>query len=95
MRTVRVFIIGATMLGCTVIGIAQNSEQMPPTVPTQRTLAPADAEKEQAELAESIKELQELKAQNQEILKDQQAALETLEQLEKDAEQLRIFSKRG
>jgi Tfp pilus assembly protein PilN len=95
----RVFIIGAAMLACTVIGIAQTSEPTPPlTIPTQPTPAPADAAKEQAEQAElaaDIKELQELKAQNNEILKDQQAALDALEQLEKDADQLRIYSKRG
>jgi Tfp pilus assembly protein PilN len=95
----RVFIIGAAMLACTVIGIAQTSEPTPPlTIPTQPTPAPADAAKEQAEQAElaaDIKELQELKAQNNEILKDQQAALDVLEQLEKDADQLRIYSKRG
>jgi Tfp pilus assembly protein PilN len=99
MRTMRVFIIGAAILACTVIGIAQTSESTPPlTIPTQPTPAPADAAKEQAEQAElaaDIKELQELKAQNNEILKDQQAALDVLEQLEKDADQLRIYSKRG
>ena len=101
MRTMRVFIIGAAMLACTVIGIAQTSEPTPPVIPTQPTPAPADAAKEQAEQAEQaelaadIKELQELKAQNNEILKDQQAALDVLEQLEKDADQLRIYSKRG
>jgi len=99
MRTMRVFIIGAAMLACTVIGIAQTSEPTPPlTIPTQPTPAPAHAAKEQAEQAElaaDIKELQELKAQNNEILKDQQAALDVLEQLEKDADQLRIYSKRG
>jgi flagellar biosynthesis/type III secretory pathway chaperone len=99
MRTMRVFIIGAAMLACTVIGIAQTSEPTPPlTIPTQPTPAPADAAKEQAEQAElaaDIKELQELNAQNNEILKDQQAALDVLEQLEKDADQLRIYSKRG
>ena len=99
MRTMRVFIIGAAILACTVIAIAQTSEPTPPlTIPTQPTPAPADAAKEQAEQAElaaDIKELQELKAQNNEILKDQQAALDVLEQLEKDADQLRIYSKRG
>jgi Tfp pilus assembly protein PilN len=99
MRTMRVFIIGAAMLACTLIGIAQTSEPTPPlTIQTQPTSAPADAAKEQAEQAElaaDIKELQELKAQNTEILKDQQAALDVLEQLEKDADQLRIYSKRG
>jgi Tfp pilus assembly protein PilN len=94
----RVFIIGAAMLACTVIGIAQTSEPTPLVIPTQPTPAPADAAKEQAEQAElaaDIKELQELKAQNSEILKDQQVALDVLEQLEKDADQLRIYSKRG
>ena len=98
MRTMRVFIIGAAMLVCTVIGIAQTSEPTPLVIPTQPTPAPADAAKEQAEQAElaaDIKELQELKAQNNEILKDQQVALDVLEQLEKDADQLRIYSKRG
>jgi Tfp pilus assembly protein PilN len=98
MRTMRVFIIGAAMLACTVIGIAQTSEPTPLVIPTQPTPAPADAAKEQAEQAElaaDIKELQELKAQNNEILKDQQVALDVLEQLEKDADQLRIYSKRG
>ena len=98
MRTMRVFIIGAAMLACTVIGIAQTSEPTPLVIPTQPTPAPADAAKEQAEQAElaaDIKELQELKAQNSEILKDQQVALDVLEQLEKDADQLRIYSKRG
>jgi hypothetical protein len=95
MRTVRLFIIGAAMLTCTVIGIAQTSEPTPLTIPAQPTPAPADAVPEPAELAANIKELQELKAQNEEILKQQQAALDTLEQLEKDAEQLRIYSKRG
>jgi hypothetical protein len=93
MRTMRVFIISAAILACTVIGIAQTSEPTPLIMPTQP--APADAAKEQAELAADIKELQELKAQNNEILKDQQAALDVLEQLEKDADQLRIYSKRG
>ena len=95
MRTMRVFIIGAAMLACTVIGIAQTSEPTPLVIPTQPTTAPADAAKEQAELAANIKELQELKAQNEEILKQQQAALDTLDELQKDAEQLRIYSKRG
>ena len=101
MRTMRVFIIGAAMLACTMIGIAQTSEPTPLVIPTQPTPAPADAAREQAEQAEQaelaadIKELQELKAQNNEILKDQQVALDVLEQLEKDADQLRIYSKRG
>jgi hypothetical protein len=39
--------------------------------------------------------LQELKTKNEETLKKQQAALEALDQLQKDADQIRIFTKRG
>ena len=68
----------------------------PSLLPLRQDAAKEQAEQaEQAELAADIKELQELKAQNNEILKDQQAALDVLEQLEKDADQLRIYSKRG
>ena len=48
-----------------------------------------------AEMAANIKQLQELKAQNDEILKEQQAALDALEELQKQAEQIHIYSKRG
>jgi hypothetical protein len=95
MRTMRLFMIGAAMLACAVIGIAQTSEPTPLTLSAQPNPPAAEAAKEQAELAANIKELQELKAQNEEILKQQQAALDTLDQLEKDAEQIRIYSKRG
>jgi len=87
--------IGAAMLACAVIGIAQTSEPTPLTLPAQPTRAAANAAKEQEELAANILDLEELKAQNEEILKQQQAALDTLDQLERDAEQIRIFSKRG
>jgi hypothetical protein len=97
MRTLRVFIIGAAMLACTMIGIAQTSEPTPLTLSAEPTPVPAAAEaaKEQAEMAANIKELEQIKAQNDEILKQQQAALDTLEQLEKEAEQIKIYSKRG
>ena len=107
MQMLRIYIIGAVMLGGaiigvaqtsepTVIGVPQTSEPIPaptPTAPT--TAAGAEAVKEQEEMAASIKELQELKARNDELLKEQQATLDQLDQLQRDAEQLRIFSKRG
>jgi hypothetical protein len=43
----------------------------------------------------AIKILQELKAANEETLKKQQAVLEQLDELQKAAEQLKIFGKRG
>jgi hypothetical protein len=94
MQTLRIFAIGAAMLACAVIGVAQTAEPTPVSLQAA-TPAPAEEAKQQAEMAENIKQLQELKAQNDEILKQQQAALDTLDELQKDAEQIRIYSKRG
>jgi len=94
MQTLRIFIISAAMLASAVIGVGQTAE---PTPVTLQAATPASAEdaKQQAEMAENIKQLQELKAQNDEILKQQQAALDALDELQKEADQIRIYSKRG
>ena len=94
MRTLRIFAISAAMLVCPVIGVAQTAEPTPVT-PQAATSAPAEDAKQQAEMADNIKQLQELKAQNDEILKQQQAALDALDELQKEADQMRIYSKRG
>ncbi len=94
MQTLRIFIISLAMLACAVLGVAQTIQPTP--VPLHAAApAPAEDAKQQAETAENIKQLQELKAQNDEILKQQQAALEALDEMQKEAEQLRIYSKRG
>jgi hypothetical protein len=46
-------------------------------------------------LQAAITALQHVKAANEETLKKQQATLQQLDQLQKDAEQLKIFAKRG
>ncbi len=46
-------------------------------------------------LQEAIKMLEGMKAANEETLKKQEATLLQLDELEKAAEQLKIFSKRG
>jgi len=94
MQTLRIFIISAAMLACAVLGVAQTAEPTPVTLQAV-ALAPAGDAKQQAEMAENIKQIQELKAQNDEILKQQQAALDALDELQKEADQIRIFSKRG
>jgi len=94
MQTLRIFIISLAMLACAVLGVAQTIQPTP--VPLHAAPpAPAEDAKQQAETAENIKQLQELKAQNDQILKQQQAALEALDEMQKEAEQLRIYSKRG
>ena len=107
-QTLRILIISAIMSVCAIIGVAQTAEPSPVTVPSPisapppvtlppQPTAPPPTEnaQEQAELVANIKQLQELKAQNDEILKEQQAALDALEELQKQAEQIRIYSKRG
>jgi hypothetical protein len=59
----------------------------PATVP----VIPTDTES----LPASIKLLQELKTSNEEILKKQEAALQQLEELQKAADEIKIFSKRS
>lgn len=94
MQRVRIFIITAAILAGAVIGVAQTLEPTPVTMPPAMPAVVPDA-KEEAAMAENIKQLQELKAQNDEILKQQQAALDALDELQKEADQIRIYSKRG
>jgi hypothetical protein len=94
MQTVRIFIITAVMLAGAIIGLAQTLQPTP--IPMQAAAPALVADPKQlAEMAENIKQLQELKAQNDELLKQQQAALEALDDLQKEADQIRIYSKRG
>jgi hypothetical protein len=46
-------------------------------------------------LQATLKMLQQMKATNEETLKKQEAALQQLDEIQKAAEQLKIFSKRG
>jgi hypothetical protein len=48
-----------------------------------------------ASLQATLKMLQEMKATNAETLKRQEAALQQLDEIQKAAEQLKIFGKRG
>jgi hypothetical protein len=46
-------------------------------------------------LKAALKTLQEMKAANEEMLRKQEATLQQLDDIQKAAEQLKIFSKRG
>ena len=63
----------------------------PGAPPRVAQTAPAAAESS----ASTLKLLQELKAANDAILAKQAATLQQLEELEKAAEQIKIYSKRG
>jgi hypothetical protein len=70
--------------------IVQPANQAVPAQTTKAQAAPDDSD-----MLAAIKSLEEMKAANEEILKKQQATLDALDQLQKDADQLRIYAKRG
>ena len=63
----------------------------PATAPARAPVAPESTQALQG----ALKELQELKAANAETLRKQAATLAQLDELEKTAEQIKIWSKRG
>jgi uroporphyrinogen-III decarboxylase len=61
-----------------------------PVTTSSRTVQPQDS----GSLSATLKLLQEMKAANEEILKKQKAVLQQLDELQKGADQIKIFSKR-
>lgn len=78
---------------------AQSSKQVviqAMTTPGQQAASAAVAAAPAVDNSPSvIKALQEMKAANDQILQKQAAALQQLEDMEKAAEQIKIYSKRG
>jgi len=89
----------AALFLATVLTLQSASAQIaaPVVVPAAAPAAAAVSTAPAASLESNMNESQliELKTVNEEILKRQQATLEALDQIISDAEQLRIFSKRG
>ncbi|MEY2491884.1 MAG: hypothetical protein QOH24_835 [Verrucomicrobiota bacterium] len=105
MRISRFLVLGSATVFAAFGAIAQSP---PPTgsaaplivVPAADSALPVSAATTQKtpgepDLTAEIELLKQLKAKNDETLKKQQATLEALDQLQKDADQIRIFSKRG
>jgi hypothetical protein len=67
-----------------------------PAVTPAVTLAHAPTEPENSvSIQAALKLLQEMKAANEETLRKQAATLEQLDELEKAADQIKVFTKRG
>ena len=88
-----------TALFCAVIAVATNAQSPAPVVvraATEMTPAPKTAVASTDDsTGAAIKALEELKAANAETLKKQEATLSQLDELQKAADQLKIFAKRG
>jgi hypothetical protein len=66
-----------------------------PVAATSTSSKPAVAGADTQSIPAAIKILEQLKAGNAEVLAKQKAALEKLDELQNEADQLRIFAKRG
>jgi hypothetical protein len=74
---------------------AQSPTPIVARIGTQTVAVSATAVKNGDSTQALMKSLHEMKAANEQILKKQQATLETLDELQKAADQIKIFSKRG
>jgi hypothetical protein len=79
------------------IGVAQTPIPVvvPAMTPATTTQAPVTAAVTTASTQTTLKALQAMKAANDEILKQQAATLQKLDEMEKAAQEIRIYSKRG
>jgi len=84
-----------------IASVSVSSAQTPAPIvvqavnPTATTKSAATAGVTTASTETTLKALQAIKAANEEILKAQAATLEKLDEMEKAANELRIYSKRG
>ena len=95
MRTLFLFILSAAML----ISLADAQSPMPVVVPAMTPAATSQSATTAATTTTStqtvLKTLQAMKAANDEILKQQAATLEKLDEIEKAAQEIRIYTKRS
>lgn len=79
------------------IGAAQTPMPVivPAMTPATTAQSPVTAAVTTASMQTTLKALQAIKAANDEILKQQAATLQKLEEMEKTAQEIRIYTKRG
>jgi len=91
-------VIFSVLAAALVISTSSAQTPMPIVVPAMTPTTaqgPAAAAVTTAATQTTLKALQAIKAANDEILKQQTATLEKLDELEKAANEIRIYSKRG
>jgi hypothetical protein len=71
--------------------IVQPANSVPATAPAAAPVAASAA----SDLKATLQDLQAMQTQNEATIKKQEAALATLDELQKAVEELKVFSKRG
>jgi hypothetical protein len=94
MRLLFVSLIATAMLGSSALAQTPIPIVVPAMTPV-KTQSPVTAAVTTAATETSLKALEAIKAANDELLKQQTATLEKLDEIEKAANELRIYSKRG
>ena len=94
----RTFILSIIACALALSGINAQSQTpivVPAMTPATTKQTPVTAAVATAATQTTLKALQAMKAANDEILKQQKATLEKLDEIEKAANELRIYTKRG
>ena len=96
----KIFPLGAVALALGMLPLITSRAQSPAPVIIQAATpappsAPAPAPSAQPDSKAILQLLQEMQATNAATIKKQEAALESLDVLQKAAEEIKIFSKRG
>ena len=95
MRSLILSTIAAGFMVFTAAGQTPMPIVVPAMTPAKTTQSPVTAAVTTTSTQTTLKALQALKAANDEILKQQTATLEKLDEIEKAANEMRIYSKRG
>ena len=92
----KVILLVATLaIGLSVVGAQSPSPAVVPAASSLVNGAPSVPASAPTSSGSALKLIRELKAANDEILKRQTATLQQLDEMEKAAEQIKIYSKRG
>jgi hypothetical protein len=95
MRTLIFSIIACALALSGIKAQSQTPIVVPAMTPAITNQSPATAAITTAATQTTLKALQAMKAANDEILKQQKATLEKLDEMEKVANEIRIYTKRG
>ena len=95
MRAITLSVLATFALGSVLLAQSPMPVIVPAATPAVRSpQAPAMPENS-GSIQAALKMLQEMKAANEETLRKQAATLQQLDELEKAADQIKVYSKRG
>ena len=95
MRAFFLSLFGSALVFSSAIAQSPTPVVIQAMTPAPTTQSPVTAAVSETAAQTTLKALQAMKAANEEILKQQKATLEKLDEMEKAANEIRIYTKRG